>query len=142
LGPAEVYKDLLESRLSEDCNDTSLVLRKMFELEGKEWRVYFDKQNRDALCQTVTNTLKFTRASRASQKWLDDQPLIIAILSGIASVDACLSRASDGVVELDLWKASMAFLKMAVDLEEILWEMQHADKNEEDPIKGFADMKL
>lgn len=127
-----MYNNLLECGLSGLCNNASLVLRKMSELECGTWPPQFEERNMNALRQAATDTLSFTKEPWTVQKWRDNRPRKVTVLDGITLVRACVSPASNGVFKLDLRKASKAWLNVAVVLEAILGNMQQSKNRGQD----------
>jgi hypothetical protein len=125
-GPAQGYNNLLESGLRH-CNDASLVLRKMSELEGSTWS-NFRQIEQGCIRQAATDTLSCAKRRWESLEWYENKLQRVIDLDGIASVRACLSPARDH----DLWEASMAWLNMAVALEAIMWKTQRSQNRGED----------
>jgi hypothetical protein len=132
LEPARTYDGLLESGLSEQYNDASLILRKMSKLKGMGWPERFDEVNGCALQRAAAETLRFAEQCWDRRGWFGSARLRATVLGGIASVSLCITTTRGQYPELDLGHASATFLDTAEALEVMLWDLLRRESGEQD----------
>ncbi|KAH8661149.1 hypothetical protein BGZ61DRAFT_564021 [Ilyonectria robusta] len=121
----------MNSRLSEHCNDESLMLDKLSELVDAGWSPRYDEENENALTWLMLNTQSLSQTSQYSGSWLGSARLRTTILGGIESLSQCILTAYGQNMSLDLEQASKVFIETAEALETILWDiLQEEGKGE------------
>lgn len=115
-----LYDRLLRSHLSALCNDVSLTLFEMSKLEDKGWDARFDQLNLDTLRKVAQNTLNFVQRPKASAgPAMGSAGRLKTILhNALVRVDSTIDSYG-----LDLKKASVEFLTMAVNIESFLLKL-------------------
>lgn len=118
------YQDLLSSHLSEICNNASLILRRMKSLCEEGWPKWFDKLNTDVLQRNRVNTDLNMRAMLRAADHRTALQISSIMTKGATLILECIviDRIS-GMEELDLERASSAFLELAVDIENLLSDL-------------------
>ena len=119
----EVYGELVESGLSELCNDANLVLYKILELEQRGWPDWCDEENTHALQQIATTTLGFSRDVRSTRSRSGYKALDALVHQGAVELSANVRTHQWRGLEMDHERAIDAFLGIAVRLEGMLGNM-------------------
>lgn len=117
---AGLYDMILDSRLSETINDTSLILREMFRLKERGWAAKFDRLNRSVLASMTSDTNHYLRNPRWGPSSLKGiNRLKSVIRHGIDSVDQALPQtvSNNNLEPFDLALACKGYLGMAEELE-------------------------
>jgi hypothetical protein len=114
------YDRLLRRNLSALCNDVSLILFEMSKLEDKGWDARFDQWNLDTLRKAAQSTLNFAQRPKASAGPAMGSAgrLKIILNNALVKVDSTIDNYG-----LDLKKASVEFLAMAVNIESFLLKL-------------------
>jgi hypothetical protein len=148
VAPFEAYQTVLESHLSKMCNDASLILRKILELEKRDWPDWCDEMNTNALQQVADETLEFCEQDYDISGWTSYKTLGVLFLRSVDALSACLQTNDQGNdpemdygddpemdygddpemdcgddPEMDYKQASVVFLRLAVGIEEMLGNM-------------------
>ncbi|GJC77457.1 hypothetical protein ColLi_00295 [Colletotrichum liriopes] len=124
----QCYELLLDSDLSEKCNDASLILRQIHRLKERGWPKFVAEQNEAALREAAATTYRFAidtyhfvkRPTKAAES-PNDKPLVKTLRQNL---DLIFKRVT--VVQprreydLDVGGAAAAFLELAVDIETLL----------------------
>lgn len=120
-----LYDELLACRLSETCNDASLILRQMAELGEEGWDMKHDSQNKRALRTAASNTLAFAVRPWNTVCLPAGRDFQVIIRHGAAAVRGCVTRimGEHPKNHLDLYSAADAFLGMAEDLETFMGDL-------------------
>ncbi|OHW89421.1 hypothetical protein CSPAE12_11972 [Colletotrichum incanum] len=124
----QCYELLIDSGLSEKCNDASLILRQMLRLKDRGWPKSVAWKNEAALKVAATDTYRFAidtyhfvkRPLKGAES-PNDKPLVKTLRQNL---DLILKRVT--VVrprreyDLDVSGTAAAFLELAVDIETLL----------------------
>jgi hypothetical protein len=115
-----LYDRLLRKKLSALCNDISLILFEMSKLEDKGWDARFDQWNLDTLRKAARSTLNFVQRPKASTGLaMGSAGWLKTILNNaLVRIDSTVDSYG-----LDLKRASVEFLTMAVNIESFLLQL-------------------
>jgi hypothetical protein len=119
-----LYDDLLQSGLSNLCNDANLILRQMTVLSDGEWPKRVDWSNQTALRTAVDITRRFSVDVRGQGP---RHPRVYQIFSRFAFSHAADTGASDSPPAGHLENARGCFLDTAKDLETLLGELLESE---------------
>lgn len=114
-----LYHVLVESRLSEHCNDASLILRTLSELvDGTPPQWVDNRREKDLMAAQGTSLL--ARHRWGFQGWFDSTRLGLTILDHMKLLGEC-TNSNSRKPSLDLMQGSIVFIRMAEAVEAILW---------------------
>lgn len=118
-----LYHTLVESRLSQNCNDASLILQRLTEL--------LPDANRFSLTDIALNTYQLILYAQENNGWRQNGKLESIISTGLKSLDNCIWAISRGDLRLRFAEASGVFHGMAIALEDLLWDLSQERINEQ-----------
>jgi hypothetical protein len=121
-----LYKPLLNSGLSEICNDATLILRQMFRLQHKGWPDSVAWKNKAALKEAASDTDRFAKdLLKATEPGKHTQFAEIIHKGASFLLESVTSGSGRRLeYELDFDKAWDVFLKMATNIETLLMGLQ------------------
>jgi hypothetical protein len=111
------YDGLLDSRLSEYCNDASLILGELSRLKGKGWPASYNETNTGALARVAEKTLFVASGSYDQAGWLGMPDFKRRVNDMLRRIERAVSRSVDGDVEINLNQAKAHFLALACLIE-------------------------
>ena len=119
------YKTLLSSGLSETCNDATLILRQMSDLQQKGWPDSVAWKNKAALGKAASCTDRFTKDLLRATGPVKHTQFAKIIQEGGGILLESVTRGSGRRFKdvLDFNKAWNAFLKMATKVETLLMDL-------------------
>ncbi|GKT43463.1 uncharacterized protein ColSpa_03644 [Colletotrichum spaethianum] len=125
------YETLLDSGLSEKCNNASLILRQMLRLKERGWPESVAWKNEAALKEAAQDTYRFAidtyrlvKAPTKSAKPLSDPPLAKALRQNLDHIVDCVTVVQPRKeCDLDVGGAATALLELAVDIETLLLDL-------------------
>jgi hypothetical protein len=121
------YDGLLDSRLSEYCNDASLILGELSRLKGKGWPASYTKTNTGALARVAERTLYVASGTYDQAGWLGTPALKRGVNDMLKRIERAVSRTDDGGIEINLDQAKAHFLALACQIESLLGALLSRD---------------
>ncbi|GKT82462.1 hypothetical protein Ct61P_00312 [Colletotrichum tofieldiae] len=124
----QCYELLLDSDLSEKCNDASLILRQIHRLKERGWPKFVAEQNEAALREAAATTYRFVidtyhfvkRPTKAAEL-PNDKPLVKTLRQNLDLIFKRITVVQPRrEYDLDVGGAAAAFLELAVDIETLL----------------------
>ncbi|GKT55869.1 hypothetical protein ColTof4_11716 [Colletotrichum tofieldiae] len=124
----QCYELLLDSDLSEKCNDASLILRQIHRLKERGWPKFVAEQNEAALREAAATTYRFVidtyhfvkRPTKAAEL-SNDKPLVKTLRQNLDLIFKRITVVQPRrEYDLDVGGAAAAFLELAVDIETLL----------------------
>lgn len=125
-----LYDELLRKRLTEACNDTSLILRQMARLERKGWAKKYDSWNQRELATAARKSLHFVLRKWELQGTLANRRFVAVVQKCTAELQQCVTSTNgqNGKEHtLGLDGACKAFLDLAVGLESLMGDLLDED---------------
>ncbi|KAI5468174.1 hypothetical protein BGZ63DRAFT_460035 [Mariannaea sp. PMI_226] len=123
-----LYSSLMNSRLSELCNDAGLILARLARLDEDGDEDEDEDEDKSALDSVLLEITQLSDSLPDSNGWFGCVQLRKTISGGIKSANESILMQYGERIELDLERASNAFIEMAEGLERILWDIM---QNEE-----------
>ncbi|KAI9148853.1 hypothetical protein HJFPF1_10895 [Paramyrothecium foliicola] len=131
--PSLAYKKILESGITEHCNDASLTLCQMAALQLRGWPERYNQVNLMAISKVEFDTSSFQHQIRRAAGTCSETKLAAKLMNGMKLIESCFKAVTgldgddddddDLFWELDFSEASDAFLDLAVSLETLLEDL-------------------